>query len=107
MTPEQALVDTAPDGEVVGVPPSLVEHAQPHTAIPSEPDQVVGLLGGQGEGLVDDDVPAGLERGPGHVVVRGVGHRHDDQLDGRVVEQGRERRHHGTPGRSRTWSGSR
>ena len=83
---------------MVGVPSPLVEHAQAQAAVLREPDQVVGLLGGQGEGLVDDDVPAGLERGPGDVVVRGVLHRHDDQLDGRVVEQRRDRRQHGHAG---------
>jgi hypothetical protein len=31
-------------------------------------------------------------------VVRGVLHRHDDQLDGRVVEQRRDRRQHGHAG---------
>ncbi len=83
---------------MVGVPSPLVEHAQAQAAVLREPDQVVGLLGGQGEGLVDDDVPAGLERGPGDVVVLGVLHRDDDQLDGRVVEQGRDRRQHGHAG---------
>ncbi len=44
-------------------------------------------------------MPAGLERGPRDVVVRGVRHGHDDQLDVRVREQRGDRRHHGDVGK--------
>jgi hypothetical protein len=51
-----------------------------------EVDEVAGVGGAGGEGLVDDDVLAGAEGGGGELGVGGVGGGDDDEVDGGVEE---------------------
>ena len=84
---EQALVDDGPyQGEVGAV-----------TAFEADADRYAGpvhggldarrIFGGQGDGLLDDEVLAGLRGGHGLVGVKGMGRADVDHVDIRVGQQ--------------------
>ena len=75
------------DGKEVTVPTAVVEGDDEQTVLFGEGGELEGLGAGGGEGLVDDDVLAGLERARGESEMRLVGRGDDDEGDGLVGEQ--------------------
>ncbi len=83
---EGAVEEQLADGEEVAVETAVVEGDDVFAAAGGEVDELAGLGGGGGEGLVDDDVLVGEEGDAGELDVGGVGCGDDDDVDGGVGE---------------------
>ena len=85
--PEHILLQQTTHRQKVGIPPPVLVHAQQTAALARQQRQLVGLARRRHEGLLDQHVLAGLERGARERVVR-VGRRaQDDDVEGGVAEQ--------------------
>ena len=93
-SPRRPDLDQLAHGQIVAVPSAIVEGGKHAFPFAGERDQGVGFGHGDGEGLVDDDMLAGLERRPGEREMLVVRRRDDDELDGRIGDQ-RQRIAHG------------
>jgi len=76
-----ALVDQAAQGQEVGVPAAVLEHAEHARRCLRHGGDGFGVGQGRSEGLVDHDRLAGLQRRNGLFGVQGVGRGDDDQAD--------------------------
>jgi len=80
-------LDQSLDGTKIGIPASVVKDRENERFLFGELGECDSLFKGDGEGLLDNDVFAGLEGFAGEVVVEGVRGGDDDKIDRGVLEK--------------------